>query len=239
MATSHALELWEQGKYLHDILGYGQEEFESILEIVMDIAKENLDDARSFVDDVVPNDKISHVMGFIDILERNSYARQFFANISPMDFSRSFLKKFNEEAVQEGSMIALGYLQPRNINDFPKPIPIDVWNGRINWKESTAHGSGLYFESVRLVDAPDIQPTARKPVGRPSREAILLKAFQWGIDNDRIELFHSKTVIYDKVREIIKSQFPTEYEEGKGLGDTPMKKYLSKRISQERLKCNS
>lgn len=237
MATSHALGLWEQGKCLHDILGYDQE-FERLIEMVMDIAKEDLDDARSFVDSVVPNDKASRIMGFIDILERNSYARQLFANISPMDFSRSFLKKFNEEAVQEGSMIALGYLQPRDIHDFPKPIPIDVWNGSVNWKESTAYGSGLYFESVRLVDAPDIQPTIKKPVGRPSREAVLLKAFQWGINNDRIELSHSKTVIYDKVREIIKSQFPTEYEEGKGLGDTPMKKYLSKRIDKERHECN-
>jgi len=239
MATSHALELWEQGKFLHDILGYGQDEFESLIEKVLEIANKNLDHARSFVEVMVPDDKAPHVMEMIDLFEQDENVRGFMTNINPMELVRSILKLTNQSAVQEGRKIALGYRHPRDVNDFPVPIPVDVWNGSVEWKESTVYGGGLWFHSVRLVNAPDIQPTTKKPVGRPSREAVLLKAYRWGHENEMIDLSHSKTSIYEKVREIIKFQFPREYADGKGLGDTPMKKYLSNRIDQERLKCNA
>lgn len=174
------------------------------------------------------------------------------------DFERfdTELKALMVKAIERGEFIVLGYQHPRKITDSPKPVPIDVWNRPDPWQ-----GNGFNLGATKIVDvhitlkrsvaryfdkqessAQDMQRHAvaehtpvKAPKGRPTKEALIHKAFDYGVEVGIIDCSLSNKAIYNQVHNIIKTRWPDQYEGGKGLGDTPMRKYLAERIRANRL----
>ncbi|PCJ42340.1 MAG: hypothetical protein COA81_06115 [Alphaproteobacteria bacterium] len=73
------------------------------------------------------------------------------------------------------------------------------------------------------------------PLGRPTKKDLILQAFEFGVENNAINFSQSKKIIFSTVQQIIREQWPDEYEGGKGLGTTPMRKYLLDKINHNKL----
>lgn len=235
MSDNYTLDLWERGHFLHDIALYGRREFIQRLEATVEIATDDIEDAREFAEMMFTEEELPRASKVIDIMERNSYARAQFERVKIIDLARQGAKTFTMQAIKAGCLIGFGYAtHVRFLEDLPKQLPSDAWEGEIDWKDSYVSFGNLRFSSVRVVEPPEIMPASPIRIGRPSHEGLIVKAFNWGIENGTIDLALSKRTIYEKVREVIQRQHPNEYGTGKGFGLTPMRKFLSKRIDQLR-----
>jgi len=78
------------------------------------------------------------------------------------------------------------------------------------------------------------KPSVRSQ-GRPSKKEVIINAFNWAYEYDLIDFNNSNAETYATLRKIIRIEWPDEYQNGKGLQDGAMQKYLAETISSNRL----
>jgi hypothetical protein len=80
------------------------------------------------------------------------------------------------QKIRSGEIAAYGFQIPRNLNDRPVPIPVDLFlTGSINWNAATITYRNMEFAGVRLIgNVPIEQPKAetKNPVGTPIEESF-------------------------------------------------------------------
>lgn len=48
--------------------------------------------------------------------------------------------------------LMLGFAVPRTVNDEPVPVPLDCWDGDVDWETESLRAGSLGFEGLRIVD---------------------------------------------------------------------------------------
>lgn len=142
--------------------------------------------------------------------------------------------------LREGKLWAFGYSAPRKPTDAPCRLPIDLFEGKIDWVKSAIKGNGLEFTAVRVVaspapglvsapretQAPQLEVAPAAP-GRPSRRGEIVAAWQ-ALEAERkinraTSLRSHFALVRAKVHEIHRSDPRGE----KGLGDKVLYQILS------------
>ncbi len=158
--------------------------------------------------------------------------------------------------LKEDNFITLGFQKPRGVNDAPVALPLDVWNDYNPWSGNSFHIGKTTIDDVRLtlrssvmeylIEDTTLQSSSKDHLlttvkvkeatkGRPSKKGIIQNAFDLGIEQGLIDCSQSNKTVFYKVEQIIKAEWPEEYEDGKGLGETPMRKYLTERLKNNRM----
>jgi hypothetical protein len=170
-------------------------------------------------------------------------------------------KNLCKQWIKDGALIALGFSKYRRPEDQASIVPKDlISHGSFKWNENRIIHRSLEMIDIRITSANRLQqlidssktatpnpsePPQQKiknpnlpnpPLGRPTKKELILRAYELGIENNAINFSQSKKLIFDTVREIIRTQWPEEFEGGKGLGFTPMRKCLSDKIDRNKLK---
>jgi hypothetical protein len=164
--------------------------------------------------------------------------------------ARRELENFIVGHLVAGNLLAVGFRVPRSPADAPFQIPLDTWEGKINWADSTVAGNGLHFVAVRILPrtwlrrtliendaAATAQPTP-KPIGRPEKKAVVPKAFENLLASGRIDLSKPKSHCYPQIRDFLATQFPdrageyramSRYTISRGIGDLFERAKLARR----------
>ena len=165
--------------------------------------------------------------------------------------------------IKSGKLVAVGYSKDRRPQDKVSKVPTDlIANGYYNWNDNKISYSSLDMVDIRIIHPEKIEeimqdiheqtnkthgrtedkkqiitkPDLPNPaLGRPTKEDLILRAFKLGVENDAIDFTQSNKIIYSTVESIICNEWPEEYEAGKGLGITPMRKYLMDEIKRNKL----
>jgi len=109
----------------------------------------------------------------------------------------------------------------------------DLWDA---YKQETKPETVITRTWDNVEPASVVTMPKRNRPGRPTRDDTILKAFEWGLVHEKFDFSQSKSAIYETVRLIVKTQYPDEYDDGKGLGVTPMRRVLAKSIEANSLK---
>jgi len=155
--------------------------------------------------------------------------------------------------IESGQFIAIGYARPRNHGDLPVEIPIDLWEGEIDWEGSAVSGHGLEYSAVRIIPKnwlaklPEritplqiAPPSAilpeinrRKP-GRPSSKKLIETAYEQLKKSGGIDFQESQIIVIRQIRETVKAIFPDNVDDDRGLGDEAIRKMIYKDFRRER-----
>ncbi len=247
-------EAWQIGRSIPDIIAAFDDREEKALRKGMKIASINLKDGKDYiVKNVADSSRRSETLATLDkLLSKGNTGRgvaQAMLGFAPIINADGAARDAFFDQVFSRELIGYGYAVPRRPEDVPTRIPDDVWEGKIDWSKSAVNGSGLSFVSVRLVDSeydhtvPDAMPDEESmptppessKVGRPTKKQLILEAFDYGVANKLIDCSKSNKAIYNQVFQLIRAHWPAEFEGGKGLGDTPMRKHLAEKIKVNRL----
>lgn len=145
--------------------------------------------------------------------------------------------------IEDGALIALGYALPRKFDDFPNEIPIDIWEGNIDWLNSSVCGNGLEFSAVRIASrkwlaksheqiAPlqipllavePLEAVPRNP-GRPNLRNEIWIAYEKLKHEQGIQFNQPMTRSYDRIRATVKLLFPEQIDGDRMLGDEAIRK---------------
>jgi hypothetical protein len=133
------------------------------------------------------------------------------------------------DLIWNGTAIAVGYAMPRKSSDFPSEIPIDIWEGEINWENSAVRGNGLEFTGVRIVSRkllekyianfnvsenplPQIAPPKieNNPTNRRrwNAKARIAEAFDALFKAGKIDLLRDKSANYPIIRNWLAEKHP-------------------------------
>ena len=141
----------------------------------------------------------------------------------------------------KGHLFAYGYKIPRDVDDTPRRLPADLFDGSsINWKRSTVKGNGLEFAAVRIVDPKWVGEiksingdAGDKPrPGRPSMQTAIQEAVEALMNEDALRFDQPMKSHYSLIRERVMKHHP-ELTHPRGLGDETIRKVLSVRFSQQ------
>lgn len=126
--------------------------------------------------------------------------------------------------LQKGRLKGLGYSAPRQVSSSIEAVPIELWDGIINWSNSTAEADGLKMVAVRIVDTlweEQIQEIADPSPdrGRPSRADHIVAGFHALHEIGEIELTGAMNHNYPAIREWVKTHHPTPEDPDRDLGD--------------------
>lgn len=235
---------WKEARPLRLSLGYCHPTEEKIIQSIFGVAAENEDDALVLAKMIQKEELKEFTLWGISLV-RSSATFQSSAEegrlLSDMRQNLSYLLLM---LLQTEALVGYGYVLPRNIEDGPFPIPEDVWFGDVDWENSAVTGGGLSFASVRIAPQSEAEEgnifevvsNATAAPGRPTKKHLIVKAFEYGVEQGQVDTSESNARIYQKVRDIIKHLFPEEYEDGKGLQDGAMQKHLAALIESKRLK---
>jgi hypothetical protein len=159
---------------------------------------------------------------------------------SDADAAQSKLQRFLIDHLRAGNLIALGYSVPRHANDDPIPIPQDVWEGRIDWANSTVKGNRLEFVAIRIlarnwidnIEAQKASAAARalpapKPRGRKPIKVAVPEAFQQLLDAGKIELNKPKSHCYDAIRNLLARKYPDREDEFRRMSNDTISRGIS------------
>lgn len=135
----------------------------------------------------------------------------------------------------KGTLLGFGYLIPRTVNDQPTEIPKDIWEGAIDWDQSTIRGSGLEFVSVRMVHCQWIDEIASELVskgavrspGRRSRRHQIQEAIEALDKAGKISTFESMRSHFSLIVDWIHKRYPNDPDGDKGLGEKVLYSELS------------
>lgn len=152
---------------------------------------------------------------------------------------RTELEDEISKKLRSGTLLGLGFDEPRKSADLPVYIPIDVWSGVIQWHKDMVVGNGARFVAVRIV-APDSAETPQ--VGRPSSRHLIEAAFWDLIRQGRFDLTTSTASQFNIVREQIWASNPQLERSPKGFGNKTMQATLGplasealKKVGQKKL----
>ncbi len=137
---------------------------------------------------------------------------------------RATLEKQIRGYLLRGSLVGMGYALPRRPADAPERVPIDLWQGFINWEQSKVSGNGLEFVVVRVIRPEVGQEFAAAP-GRPSRRDQIVAAFKALDAEGLIDRTKPKARCYPMVRLRVLAMFPDQGETG--LGKQALHTYIS------------
>ena len=133
------------------------------------------------------------------------------------------------DLIWDGAVVAIGYVVPRSIGDFPVIIPIDVLEGDIDWPNSAISGNDLQFVAVRIVPrkllekylanfesagnpALLIVPSKSEDIpaskGRWNAKAKISEVFADLIGAGKINLSGDKSANYPLIRNSLIQKFP-------------------------------
>ncbi len=128
--------------------------------------------------------------------------------------------------LENGKLIGIGFLSPRQISDAPQLIPADIWQlGKINFEKSEIENGSLKFESVRIIRPPkNMEITGNKrepniaelphpslnPVGRPSSRDKIIAAYEELKGERKIDFSKPMTHAYPAIRAHLVEQYGTE-----------------------------
>lgn len=142
----------------------------------------------------------------------------------------------------KGTLIGFGYSIPRSVNDQPTEIPKDIWQGSINWDQSTIRGSGLEFVSVRIVHSKWINEIASELVskgagrlpGRRSRRSQIQEAIKALDKAGKINTSESIRSHFPLIVDWIHERYPKDPDGDKGLGEKVLYEELSAFFNQDK-----
>ncbi len=155
--------------------------------------------------------------------------------------------------IESGEYMAVGYSQPRKHGDFPVEIPIDIWEGEIDWEKSTVKGNGLDYMAVRIIPRnsltkitekiallqiapPSAIPRKINPprIGRPSCRKIVEIAYEKLKQSGEIDFLAPQIFAIRQIRDAVTAMFPDDIKGDRGLGDEAVRKVICEDFRSER-----
>lgn len=155
--------------------------------------------------------------------------------------------------IENGTLIALGYALPRKFDDFPTEIPIDIWEGKIDWLNSSVCGNGLEFSAVRIARRKwlakfheQITPLQIPPLlvvslksesrnsGRPNLRNEIWISYEKLNREQEIQFNKPMTRSYERIRATVKLLFPEKIDGNRMLGDEAIRKVIFEDFRKQR-----
>lgn len=135
-------------------------------------------------------------------------------------------------------LIALGFSYPRQPDDLPCLIPIDLWAQSVGWDKSKVEGNGLRIDAVRILHPQWIGGTesteSSKSPGRPSKVPMILEAYESLLGSQKIDFSAPKKSAVRQIRDWISTNHPDQFENGKGLGDEVIRRTIAERFDNDK-----
>lgn len=139
--------------------------------------------------------------------------------------------------IETGVLFGYGFEPPRSLNSTPVEIPKSLWRGKCNWDASALEAQGLKFIEIRLTtsrirneiiaEKPRSFTSEAKPVGRPSIQADVQRAFAALLQSGRIEIDKSAKSHFPPIREWMRKTNPERYPPTEKLGDEGIRYHFS------------
>lgn len=143
-----------------------------------------------------------------------------------------------------GHVLVLGYALPRQPEDYPVLIPIDVWRGKIGWAESLVKGNGLEFVAVRVVVSRTAQGLleaneqrqlpAPKKTGRPSLKADIMEAYEALRDTREIDFGNPMSRLFPQVRTWLSEKYPDNAGQFRKMASETIRRQVSDLFKRDR-----
>lgn len=142
--------------------------------------------------------------------------------------------------LQRGQLLGLGFAFPRQPADQPEFLPIDMWDGKIDWRNSSLAKDGLRYMSIKIVNARQLVDQSSfketSTIGRPTRSDHIVVAFHSLFEAGEIVLRSPMSQNYQPVRSYVMAHHPNENQDDTGLGDKVMQKIVNPLIKDKLLK---
>ncbi|WP_425410757.1 hypothetical protein [Hyphococcus sp.] len=153
--------------------------------------------------------------------------------------------------LENGKLIGIGYLSPRQINHAPQLIPADIWQlGKINFEKSEIENESLKFEGVRIIKpsknkkisgnkqspkVAELRNPSPNPVGRPSSREKIFAVYEELKSNGKIDFSKPMTHAYPAIRAHLVEKYGTE----KGFKNEAIRIAITKDFQAEAERLNS
>ena len=139
------------------------------------------------------------------------------------------------ELLRLGILVGYGFIHPRKPQDYPQPIPLDVWNRNADAWESSVSGNGMSFLAVRvgtmaryrrLVATTESQE-AERPVGRPPVREKVREAFQALCEAKLIDADGSLSKTYQPIRDWLSRAYPENADQFSKLAGETIRRVIT------------
>lgn len=155
----------------------------------------------------------------------------------------ALLRIFQERILKKlvsGRWVGSGHAIPRRPDDEMYEIPEDIWSRQpyINWEDGKVSGQGLEFinvvvsEAATLLDVPD--RGSQKPAGRPTVQPFILEAYEALKSEGKLDFLQPKSALFGPICEELASRYPNRAIEFNSLGDSTIRKAISKRFDADK-----
>jgi len=130
------------------------------------------------------------------------------------------LKRTVKTSLQLGELLAFGFQSPRTADAVRRPVPPDMWEGEIDFENSSVRLGTLAFEGIRAVRKDEFTPheavelplnpvsDTSKPVGRPSMRQAIRKAYVATLGAGHIDFAQSLRSNIKAIRATFQKMFP-------------------------------
>ncbi len=120
------------------------------------------------------------------------------------------------DLLEAGALIGFGFIHPRRPQDYPQPIPSDVWNRFADAWQSSVGGNGIEFVAVRVASmsrytellASSGLARSEKQVGRPSVAEKVREAFEALCAAKIIDGSGALSKTYQPIRDWLSQNYP-------------------------------
>jgi predicted DNA-binding transcriptional regulator AlpA len=135
---------------------------------------------RAYRDSLADKKAVAPVAGFSGLTDVLGYVSELASSRAEADQKRKSsieaLYRNLTQKIRSGEITAYGFQIPRELNDRPVPIPLDLFlTGAVDWNAATITYRNMEFAGVRLIgNIPIEQPKAKtkNPVGTPIEESF-------------------------------------------------------------------
>lgn len=160
------------------------------------------------------------------------------------DAALGAMKKNVMGSILDGELLALGFEEPRNVEDHPWEIPSEVCRHQLDWDNGKASGVGLSFVEVRLMPAhwkPKLladlaasgEPGVARSRGRPSVKAYVGEAYETLRDAGRIDFDGPMAALYDSIRIWLVELYPSDAARLGNLSNETIRKMITDRFKED------
>jgi predicted DNA-binding transcriptional regulator AlpA len=135
---------------------------------------------RAYRNSLADKKAVAPVAGFSGLTDVLGYVSELASSRAEADQKRKnsieALYRNLIQKIRSGEIAAYGFQIPRNLNDRPVPIPVDLFlTGVVDWNAGAITYRNMEFVGVRLIEnIPIEQPKAetKSPVGNPIEESF-------------------------------------------------------------------
>lgn len=130
-------------------------------------------------------------------------------------------------------LVAIGFEPPRKLDDVPKFLPLEVWNGTVNWDESSLKYQSLSFVDIRIVAPAWIDKTLSENVsieksrGRPSVASDLETCFRSLAVEQKFDFNGSMKSNFPTIRDWLNEHLSADGAEEYKISNEAIRKYFS------------